>query len=125
VRYEIAVDPVMMGNCHCADCRKYSGTGHGSNLAFPEAAVAIAGELAQFDVEADSGATVSRHFCPKCGVKVFSASTGFDGMTMISAGTLDDPELFKPMFAVYASSAPSWDQPADGLVSFPEMPPQG
>ncbi|MCA8887313.1 MAG: GFA family protein [Parvularculaceae bacterium] len=125
VRYEIALDPVMMGNCHCRDCQKYSGTGHGSNLAFPDAGVEISGEMTKFDVEADSGATVSRLFCPKCGVKICSVSTGFDGLTMISAGTLDDPELFKPMFAVYADSAPGWDQPGDGVVSFAQMPPQG
>jgi len=42
---------------------------------------------------------------------------------MLRAGTLDDPEQFKPMAAIYVSRAPSWDQPAAGMMAFPEMPP--
>jgi hypothetical protein len=44
---------------------------------------------------------------------------------MVKAGTLDDPEQFKPMASVYASRAPSWDRPPSDLPAFEEMPPQG
>jgi len=33
-------------------------------------------------------------------------------------------ESFKPMASVYASRAPSWDQPPADVPAFPEMPPR-
>src|SRR5687768_7236625 len=49
VRYESHADPMMAGHCHCADCRKSSGTGHCSHLVVPKASVAVTGKLTAYD----------------------------------------------------------------------------
>jgi hypothetical protein len=46
------------------------------------------------------------------------------GVLMINASSLDDPEKFVTQMSVFASRAPSWDQPPQSSPSFPEMPPQ-
>ena len=60
------------GYCHCVDCRKSSGTGHCSHMIVPESAFQVSGALTFFDAPADSGAVVSRGFCPTCGSAVYS-----------------------------------------------------
>ena len=51
-----------------------------------------------------------------------SATSGLPGVTMISAGSLDDPSVFKPQFVCYTSRGHAWDFIDPALPSFPEMP---
>lgn len=123
VRYESTAEPAVTAHCHCVDCRKTSGTGHCSHMGMPEAALSINGEVKFFDAPADSGNTVSRGFCPTCGSAIYSTNSGMPGMVFLRASSLDDPEIFKPQFVVYAKRAPSWDATNPSLPTFDEMPP--
>ena len=123
INYHGDGEPMFAGNCHCTDCCKASGAGHMSLFAVPESAVEISGEIKGYDIEADSGATVTHHFCPNCGVRIFNASTNMPGVKVIVASTLDDPEFYKPALSVYASRALSWDQPNPAAPAFDTMPP--
>ena len=122
VRYELTAPMLFGGFCYCLDCRKASGS-HSASMAVPEAALKITGETREFSTTGDSGNPVTRVFCPNCGSGIVSKGARA-GVVMLKAGTLDDPEHFKPMASIYASRAPSWDPPRDGLPVFPEMPPQ-
>ena len=57
--------------CHCANCRKVSGSFAASNLIIEEAKVEIEdreGTLAKFlDNQTGSGTPLSRYFCSRCG----------------------------------------------------------
>lgn len=125
VRYESQADPVMAGHCHCADCRKSSGTGHSSHLAVPKPSLVVTGEVTLFDRPADSGNVVSRAFCPTCGAPVYSLSPAMPDMIFLRASSLDDPEVFRPQMVVYTKRAPSWDHMDSQLPSFVAMPPGG
>jgi hypothetical protein len=122
VRYELTAPMLFGGFCYCIDCRKTSGS-HSASMAVPEAALAVTGETREFGVRGDSGNTVYRVFCPTCGSNLFSKGAR-PGVVMLKAGSLDDPEHFKPMASVYVKRAPSWDKPREGLPAFEEMPPQ-
>ncbi|MEE9381242.1 MAG: GFA family protein [Hyphomonadaceae bacterium] len=122
VRYECAADPMMTGHCHCVDCRKTSGTGHGTHVFFPRPAVTITGTLTAYDRATDSGNTVTRGFCPTCGSAIYSANSSMTDAMVIRASSLDDPEVAKPQMVVYASRAPSWDLVDPDLPAFAEMP---
>lgn len=125
IRYEVTADPAMAGHCHCTDCQKYSGGGHISIMAVPDAGFALKGDVASFDKTADSGNTITRHFCAKCGAHVHNTNTGMPGLTFVSVGTLDDPSVFEPQMVVYASRAHAWDKQPSDLAHFPAMPPMG
>ena len=122
VRYELSAPALFGGFCHCVDCRKTSSS-HSASMAVPEAALKVTGETRGYSSLGDSGNQVTRVFCPTCGAGIYSKGAR-PGVVMLKAGTLDDPENFKPMATVYASRAPSWDKPHDGLPAFPQMPPQ-
>lgn len=123
VKYESTSEPAVCGHCHCVDCRKTSGTGHGSHLGLPDAAVKVTGEVKFFDAPADSGNMVSRGFCPNCGSAIYSTNAAMPGMVFVRASSLDDPEVFQPQLVVYTKGAASWDQPDPALQSFEGMPP--
>lgn len=123
VRFESSVDPQMALHCYCVDCRKSSGTGHGTHVVIPEDAFTATGDVTFYDRSADSGNTVSRGFCGACGSPVFSKNSGWPGMVFPRASVLDEPEVVKPQMIVYASRAASWDQLDPSLPTFGEMPP--
>ena len=122
LRYECSAVPLMAGHCHCRSCQKASGTGHASHLMVPKAAVTISGAASWYERPADSGNMVRRAFCPQCGTPVCGESSGFPDVLMLRAGSLDDPERFRPGARVYAADAPSWDHMDPALRSFEGMP---
>jgi hypothetical protein len=121
VRYELTAPMLFGGFCYCIDCRKSSGS-HSASMAVPEAALAVTGETREFATTGDSGGQVTRVFCPNCGSPLYSKGAR-PGVVMLKAGTLDDPEQFKPMASIYVARAPSWDPPRAGLPVFDGMPP--
>ncbi len=125
VCYEAQADPIIVAHCHCTDCQKSSGTGHGTHVGLPEAAVKFSGEIKFYDSPADSGNTVSRGFCPACGSAIFSRNSSMPGMAFLRASSLDNPDAVAPSMIVYASRAPKWDTMDPSLPSFAELPEGG
>jgi hypothetical protein len=123
ITFEVTADPIVAGHCHCRDCQRSSGAGHLSMIAFPADAVTVTGKTVGYESKADSGATVTREFCPKCGSRLFGTSSGMPGMKTVSAVAFDDPAIFKPTMTVYARSRQAWDRLADGIPAFDAMPP--
>lgn len=123
VRYEVMAEPAIAGHCHCDDCRRTSGTGHGSHLGVPEESFSVNGEITFFEKTADSGNLVSRGFCPTCGSAIYSRNSGMPGLAFIRASSLDDPTVFKPQMVVYANRAAPWDVMDASLPAFDDMPP--
>ena len=123
VRYKSEMAPALAGHCQCVDCRKNSGTGHGSHMGVPKDAVALTGEVTSFDKSADSGNVVTRCFCPTCGSSVYSYNSGMTDMVFLRASSLDDVDVFKPQFVVFTDSGAAWDALDPNLPTFPGMPP--
>jgi hypothetical protein len=109
VRFAIEAEPTGARMCWCRDCQRIASGSATVNVLFPEEAVAFAGEITTIEKVADSGNTVERGFCPKCGSQLYSKTLKPSGLPMrIRAGTLDDPELMAPQSIIWTDSAPSW-----------------
>jgi hypothetical protein len=67
-----------------------------------------AGVLVSAPSVADSGNTMHRRFCPRCGTQVFS--------------TLDDREVARPAATIWTSQAPSWASIDPSLPCIAEQP---
>jgi hypothetical protein len=109
VSYTAAEPPLLMVQCHCTACQRTSGGGHLSIARFKRDSVAISGETKTHVVTADSGNTVTRHFCPTCGSRLFSETTGRPGIIGVMAGSLDDHTWFEPEMVIFKRSQPVWD----------------
>jgi hypothetical protein len=123
VRFVARAKPVRMAQCHCRDCQRVSGAGHTSNALFEAADVEITGETSSFAVKADSGNTLTRHFCPTCGSRVFATNTGRPGMIVLAEGTFDDSSWFRPQAILYTRTRHDWDTANDAVPAFAAMSP--
>ncbi|WP_414583782.1 GFA family protein [Scytonema sp. PCC 10023] len=121
VRYECSAEPIAMGNCHCRDCQRATGTAYASGLLVPQSAVTITGDVKYYDVIGDSGSIVGRGFCPNCGSRLFSKPP-IPELMGILAGSLDDPSWFRPTMDFYTASAQPWDHMNPDLPKFDKMP---
>ncbi len=125
VRYEADGPPVFAGHCQCVDCKRSSGAGHVTVAAFPESAVRFVGATKSYVSRADSGAAVSRAFCPDCGGRLAFRSDNLAGMVLVMAGSLDDPSQIAPEVAIFDKRHVAWDHFDPGLPRAPEMPQRG
>ena len=55
VRYSVRGEPVHVGRCHCADCRKESGSAFTVYAQWPVEAFELSGDVSNYD---------GRGFCP-------------------------------------------------------------
>jgi hypothetical protein len=122
VPYTVTGEPAFSGLCHCRNCQHYTGSAFEALIAFPAASVSVQGELKTYDDTGDSGQPVHRRFCPNCGSGVVNEVDALPGVTIVLAGTLDDPATFKPTMDVYWSSAQPWVHTSSERTRFPKMP---
>jgi hypothetical protein len=122
VRYECTADPIFMGNCHCLDCQKATGTAYEAAIGIPAATLKVTGQVKYHDNQADSGNIMSRGFCPECGSRLLGKVSAMPDLAMLTAGSLDDPKQYVPQMDIYTSSAQPWDHMNPALPKFPKMP---
>ena len=123
VHYEISAEPMMTGHCQCDKCRHLSGSGHSDLMFFAKDAVKIKGKMSKWSYTADSGKQATRSFCTTCGSHICGTGKGAPTMIGITAGSLDDPSVYKPQIVVFAKTDRAWDLIAADLPRFPGMPP--
>ncbi|RWP78342.1 GFA family protein [Mesorhizobium sp.] len=123
VRYEAKATPIFENHCHCRDCQKRSGTGHGSYLTFSSRAdVTITGTTTEWRVAADNGNVKIHSFCPVCGTPVYLTYTAMPDPITVHAASLDAPGRFNPTVVTYGIRALPWDTMETGLKTFEKMP---
>lgn len=124
IRYEVAGAPVNMWNCHCDDCRKSSGASYATNV-FVQIVdlTVIKGEPARFPHKADSGNTMTKEYCAKCGSQLFNGNSGRPAIKVVRAGAIDEGGFVFPKANVYASRALPSVQEGLKIPAFDEMPP--
>ena len=88
IRYTLKAEPALTVVCHCTHCQKTSGSAFSTNLVIQRADIEFTGgEMAAYDDKADSGNTLKRSFCPKCGSSIMSESSGRPGAAVLKAGS--------------------------------------
>ncbi|MBK2124549.1 GFA family protein [Fangia hongkongensis] len=109
VKYTLKEMPVMMGNCHCLDCQKWTGCAYKPVCMFSNKTLKLEGEIRYYTKAADSGEMIHRGFCASCGGDVVTKCDQFVEYVMIGAGTLDQPSVYNPNIDFYTDSAQKWD----------------
>ncbi len=123
VTYKSNADPLMIANCHCENCRRATGSVFGTILFVPEDQLQFEGEVTHFSHKADSGNTMTKQFCIKCGAQLFGTNSGRPNVAGIRAGTVDDLNIIKPTMNVFTDSMVPSTQLDQDLPSSPKMPP--
>src|SRR5438552_5954938 len=112
VRYSVRGDPVHVGRCHCADCRKESGSAFTVYGQWPVEAFEVSGEISSY---------AGRGFCALCGSRLLDPVDPGDTLIEIRLGSLDEaPFELKPEAEVWVKRRESWLLPVDGAAQHDE-----
>ena len=126
VHYEVPRDMKTAAKCHCQMCQKSTGTSNFTAAVYGTDELKLAGDLKSYTYTSDAGNSVTHHFCPNCGSKIFITNpTAFPGLALVFAGSLDDSHDLVPQFVVFNKRRPAWDSDNPDIPHFPEMPPAG
>lgn len=114
-RYSFNARPLCVVACHCPDCQKLSGATNALTVYVPrESFVRESGDLDQYR---------DNFRCATCGTSLWSDPPEAAYLTMVAAGTLDDPGWAIPVAHVWTSrAAPSAVIP-EGVPAWEKDPP--
>jgi hypothetical protein len=111
VRFQVQGEPLYVGICHCADCRKATGAAYVYYADWPIAAFHSTGEVRTYR---------GRSFCPECGSRVFHLS---DEKAEITLGALDvAPCGLTPTSEGWIRRREPWLPPLPAAGQFQEDP---
>ena len=97
IRFKVSGEPLRVGLCHCADCRKFSGSAFTFFAVWPRDAFESSGEASVFE---------GRSFCTDCGSRVFSLR---NDEAEVMAGALDAaPGDLVPAYEIWAPRREEW-----------------
>jgi hypothetical protein len=116
VRYRVDGEPVHVGRCHCADCRKESGSAFSVYGQWPIEDFSLEGELAEFR---------GRGFCPRCGARLLNPPGPGDTHVEIRLGSLDEaPFDLAPEAEIWVRRREPWLAPVEGASQHVENRPR-
>jgi len=116
--------PAFAGFCHCTDCQRFSGSGRLPFIGAARQRMKITGPMTSFAMTSGR-ATITRHFCARCGSPVATEPGSAPGFVIVYAGTLHEPDRFRPKFSQFTRSGCKWSPPDPRLPSYPAAAPQG
>lgn len=99
--------------CACTACQKISGAGHTAAAMANAEDVTVKGPTTAFVRPADSGATLTRHFCPTCGTSLYAQSSRRSDACLLPVGLFSDQSWFVPRQVIFNRSHVEWDQLPD------------
>ncbi len=107
VRYRTTQLPKRVLACHCATCKRRTGSAYGIGVYFEDNAVEFTGEILQgYEFLSDeSGRWIRNEFCPACGTTVSWTLELRPGLRAIAGGTYDDPNWFEVQAHIWTRSA--------------------
>ncbi len=111
-------EPVRVSMCHCLECQRRTGSVFGAQARWPKERVAFEGESTTWVRTADSGNTISFHFCPSCGTTVWYRIDHIPDVVAVATGAFADPNFPAPKFSVYESRKHAWVSPPEDAEHF-------
>ena len=125
LRYKVTGEPVMKAECHCRECQYISGGGPNFFMIVPDGGFAFTQGAHKDFTRSDIEGAVTRQFCPTCGTHVTTLLKA-RGLTVVKAGTLDDPagDYGGPKAAIHTADSQPFHVVAEGLPCFEALPPR-
>jgi len=109
VRISVRGAPLRTGICHCTDCRQESGSAFTFYAVWPVQQFERVGETSEFG---------GRHFCPRCGSRLFSVD---DREAEIKLGIVSEaPTRLVPSYELWIKRREPWLRPIEGATQYEE-----
>jgi len=113
VRYVVRGEPTHVGRCHCADCRKESGSAFAIYAQWPTDAFELRGHVTTYD---------GRSFCPRCGARIGNlGNLGREPEVELRIGSLDEaPFELMPEAEIWIKRREPWLPAVEGASQHEE-----
>lgn len=111
-------EPEIVAICGCRQCQLRTGSVYSTHAFFARSGVTISGDYKTFARPADSGNTVTFHFCPECGSTVFWQAEGRPNSWGIALGAMSGAEMPPPIAAVWGQEVKAWVPLPDEMTVF-------
>ena len=105
---EVAGEPVLNGVCHCANCKRRTGSAFGWSVYFPDDAMRVLrgdGEL--YSRESATGRQ-DRYFCGGCGSTLYWRAAAFPGNTDVAGGCFEPGAIGEPTLTASNDGRCAW-----------------
>lgn len=103
--------PRWVSYCHCASCRRHTGSPVACFVNFERVKVAFRGERATFQ----SSPGVTRSHCARCGTPIGYETVERPGEIDLYLNAFDAPEAFEPQGHVFFAERIPWFDTRDEL----------
>ena len=113
VRFEVAGEPLVVGVCHCMECRKATGAVSMAYADWPSERFSFTGEVREF---------CGRSFCPTCGARVFHLHENSGGVEVLLGALDDGPGDLTPTREGWIIRREHWLRPIQGAGQFERDP---
>jgi len=121
VKFRIAGQFDSFFLCHCARCRKDSGSAHSANLFSSRATIDWVSGRDKIRTFRLAGSRHVKSFCTECGSALPFAQPD-DGGIVVPAGSLDSPIEIRPEAHICCASRAEWDDGLDMLDRIDGLP---
>lgn len=112
VRFSVRGEPLHVRRCHCANCRKESGSAFTVYAHWPAEAFELSGQISSYD---------GRGFCPRCGSRLLDTADPDDRFVEIRIGSLDEaPFELRPVDEIWVKRRERWIPPVEGAAQHDE-----
>jgi hypothetical protein len=101
-------EPLRVSICHCLACQQRTGSAFGVQARFARENVSTQGAASTYVRMADSGNTITYHFCPDCGSTVWYRLDRVPEVIAVPVGAFADPAFPPPRFSVWESRRHRW-----------------
>ncbi len=100
----LAAAPIIVGICHCDNCKRRTGSAFGWSAYFlDDAVLETGGALREYRLSERQ----QRSFCATCGTTLFWKTSTFPGHTGVAGGCFEDP-LPEPNLTVSNDGKCAW-----------------
>ena len=124
VRYGFYEPRVAQVACHCRACQYSSGGGPAYVISVRREEFRVTkGVPKEFTTLSEAGNHVTRSFCGDCGSPLFAYNDEHPEFCGVKAGSLDQPEIYKPRMHLWLSEAQKWHKRGWFPVPFRKNPP--
>ena len=111
-------DPLRVSICHCLACQRRTGSVFGAQARYPQSRISVEGRSTSYVRTADSGGTITFHFCPECGATVYYELAALPGMIAVPIGAFADPTFPTPTVSIYEARRHAWVTLPDGVEHY-------
>jgi hypothetical protein len=121
VRFEVLGDFEQFFLCHCARCRKDTGSAYAANLFSQDAQINWLSGQSVIRTYRVPSTRHEKSFCAACG----SAVPGLQmngGLLVVPAGSLDTPIDIRPTAHISTGSRADWDQHLEEIPQVDGLP---